>query len=159
MSYGLARTPGLIGPRWGLVRRGLAVDSEEVDPILAQVTQICAGLPECTLEAGHGDHRTIAVNGKRMGWYLVDHHGDGRIALTVRAAKGDNVALVAEDPARFFMPPYVAHHGYVGYYLDTGAIDWDEVRELLAEAYRLVAPKRLVRLLDEREESGNQASS
>ena len=140
------------------MRRGIGVDSGGVYPILASVTQICAGLPECTLQAGDGGHRTIAVNGKRMGWYLVDHHGDGRIALTVRAAKGDNAALVAEDPTRFFMPPYVAHHGYVGYYLDTGEVDWDETRELLTDAYRLVAPKRLVRLLDERDESGDQAS-
>ena len=89
------------------------------------------------------------VNDKRMGWHLVDHHGDGRTALTVKALKGDNEALVAEDPERFFMPAYVARHGYVGYYLDTGSVDWDEVRELITDAYRLAAPKRLVRALDE----------
>ena len=27
-------------------------------------------------------------------------------------------ALAASDPAKFFMPPYVAHHGYVGIYMD-----------------------------------------
>jgi hypothetical protein len=46
------------------------------------------------------------------------------------------------DPEKFFRPPYVAH-GYVGVYLDTGAVDWDEVRELIIDAYRLAAPKKL----------------
>jgi hypothetical protein len=55
---------------------------------------------------------------------------------------------VAADPRKFFMPPYVARHGYVGIYLDLGDVDWDEVRELLTDAYRLVAPKRLAALVD-----------
>jgi hypothetical protein len=126
---------------------------------IERVMAVCSELPECALEQAGGQHHTIAVNGKRLGWHLVDHHGDGRVALTVRVPKGENEALVAEDPDRFFMPPYVARHGYVGYYLDTVEVDWDEVRELLADAYRLVAPRRLVRLLDERDDPENQAST
>jgi hypothetical protein len=30
-------------------------------------------------------------------------------------------------------------------YLDRGAVDWDEVAELITEAYRIVAPKALVK--------------
>jgi len=30
--------------------------------------------------------------------------------------------LVAEDPSKFFLPPYMAHHGYVGIYLDTAGL-------------------------------------
>jgi hypothetical protein len=33
-------------------------------------------------------------------------------------------------------------------YLDVPEIDWDEIAELVAEAYRTVAPKRLVAQLD-----------
>ena len=83
-----------------------------------------------------------------MGWHTVDEHGDGRIALIVKAERGENAALVSSDPARFFMPKYVAHQGYVGVYLDTGAVDWDEIRELVTDAYRLAAPKTLVKQLD-----------
>jgi hypothetical protein len=33
-------------------------------------------------------------------------------------------------------------------FLDTGAVDWDLVDELVGDSFRLVAPKRLVRELD-----------
>jgi hypothetical protein len=68
--------------------------------------------------------------------------------LAARAAPGENAELVAADPERFFLPRYVAHHGYVGVRLDTGDVDWEEVRELLLDADRLVAPKTLARRLD-----------
>lgn len=83
-----------------------------------------------------------------MGWHTVDHHGDGRVSLTLKAARGENAELVASDPSKFFMPPYMAHHGYVGIYLDSGKVDWDEIRELILDAYRLAAPKRLAALID-----------
>jgi hypothetical protein len=111
-----------------------------------EVRRICATLPECTVEGTQ--HHKITVRGKTMGWHTVDHHGDGRIALSVKAPRGENAELVAADPSKFFMPPYVAQHGYVGVYLDTGDVDWDEIRELITEAYRLVAPKKLAAGID-----------
>jgi hypothetical protein len=118
------------------------------DPMatLGEVRKICRALPECTVEGDQ--HHKISVRGKTMGWHLVDHHGDGRLALTLKAPRGDNAALVASEPAKFFLPPYVAHHGYVGIYLDAGTIDWDEIRELIVDAYRLAAPKTLAKLVD-----------
>jgi hypothetical protein len=108
---------------------------------IARIRRICASLPECEVEGSQ--HHKITVRGKTMGWHTVDHHGDGRVALSIKAARGENLELVAADPTKFFMPPYVAQHGYVGVYLDTGAVDWDEIRELITDAYRLVAPKKL----------------
>ena len=55
--------------------------------------------------------------------------------------------LVAADPKKFFMPSYVAQHGYMGMYLDVGKVDWKEVEEFIVDAYRLVAPKTLAKLL------------
>lgn len=108
---------------------------------IERVRELCAALPECVVEGAQ--HHTLTVRGKTIGWHTVDHHGDGRVALSVRAAKGENAELVAADPDRFFLPPYVARHGYVGIWLDGPDVDWDEVRELLVDAYRLVAPKKL----------------
>jgi hypothetical protein len=82
-----------------------------------------------------------------MGWHTVDHHGDGRISLSLRAAKGENETLVASDPDTFFMPPYVARHGYVGIRLDRSEVDWEEVRELVTDAYLIAAPERLSKLI------------
>jgi predicted DNA-binding protein (MmcQ/YjbR family) len=46
------------------------------------------------------------------------------------------------------MPPYMAHHGWLGLRLDVGDVDWDEVEALVLQSYRLIAPKRLASPLD-----------
>jgi hypothetical protein len=94
-------------------------------------------------------HTAFAVRGKKFAYHLVDHHGDGRIALECKAAPGQNTSLVASDPDRFFLPMYMAHHGWVGLYLDVGRIDWQEVRELVTDAYLLIAPKRLAQQFED----------
>jgi hypothetical protein len=61
------------------------------------------------------------------------------------------VELVAAEPARFFVPPYVGHRGWLGLRLDLpapDALDETELAGITADAYRQVAPKTLVRLLD-----------
>jgi hypothetical protein len=50
--------------------------------------------------------------------------------------------LVAADPGRFFVPPYVGHRGWIGIRLDA-APDWDEVAAHVARSWRMTAPKRL----------------
>jgi hypothetical protein len=57
---------------------------------------------------------------------------------------------VAADPQRFFVPPYVGGRGWLGVRLDVGDVDWDEIEELVEDAYRMVATKRLVAELDAR---------
>jgi hypothetical protein len=49
---------------------------------------------------------------------------------------------------RFFVPRYVGPKGWIGIHLD-GAPDWDLVRDLILDSYRMTAPKRVVRMLDE----------
>jgi predicted DNA-binding protein (MmcQ/YjbR family) len=41
--------------------------------------------------------------------------------------------------------------GWVALRLDRGAIDWEEVRELLRTSYALLAPKKLARAVMEEE--------
>ncbi len=116
-----------------------------------RVTAICLALPEVTAVDGHPPHRGFKVAGKNLGWFTVNEHGSGRIALIVRAEAKENEALVASDPERFELPKYVARHGYVSCFLDLPKrpVDWSEVTELVRDSYRLQAPKRLVRLLDD----------
>jgi catechol 2,3-dioxygenase-like lactoylglutathione lyase family enzyme len=47
----------------------------------------------------HG-HTGFLLRGRRFAWLLVDHHGDGRLALWVKAPPGEQAGLVAQDPAR-----------------------------------------------------------
>ena len=124
----------------------------KVDPrTVSRVKKICLGLPEATLLTfEHVPHLGFRVAQKNFAVYTVDHHGDGRICLGVRAEMGENSELVASDPERFGLPKYMAHHGWVEYYLDLPhrPPEWDEVTELVRDSYRIQAPKRLTALLD-----------
>ena len=72
----------------------------------------------------------------------------GRLALWVAAPPGVQAQLAEQEPDRFFVPPYVGHRGWLGVRLDVD-VDWDEVAGIVEDSYRQVAPKTLVKLLDE----------
>jgi len=57
--------------------------------------------------------------------------------------------MVEAEPERFFVPPYVGPSGWVGVWLD-GPVAWDDLAELLRDAYLLTAPKRLATLVPPR---------
>jgi hypothetical protein len=67
----------------------------------------------------------------------------------VKATHDEQLALVATDPDTFFVPPYVGPSGWIGVVIRT--VDADEMRELVLEAWRLTAPKRLLAAFDEAE--------
>ena len=119
----------------------------QVETALAHVRRICAALPEVEERPSHGAP-TFFVRGKKsIAMFLDDHHGDGRLALWCAAPAGVQAELVETEPERFFRPPYVGHRGWLGVRLDRSP-DWAEVAEILADAYRTVAPKTLVARLD-----------
>jgi predicted DNA-binding protein (MmcQ/YjbR family) len=53
---------------------------------------------------------------------------------------------MVSHPGMYFRPPYVGQHGWVGLWLDT-ELNWDDVRDLIEDSYRMTAPKRLVERL------------
>jgi len=71
---------------------------------------------------------------------------DGKRA-SVKAAREEQEALLAEDPNVFFYPEYVGVHGWVG--IVVARVHTAEMRELITEAWRMTAPKRLVKAFDE----------
>jgi hypothetical protein len=111
-----------------------------------RVTAIVVELPEAT--ATGDQHLTLAVRRKTFGYFLDDHHGDGIVGVAFKAGPGEQSALLGADPDRFYVPSYLGTHGWVGLRLDRGRVDWTEMRELLTEAYRLQAPRKLAALLD-----------
>ncbi|KJK56938.1 MmcQ/YjbR family DNA-binding protein [Saccharothrix sp. ST-888] len=64
-------------------------------------------------------------------------------SVCVKASKEDQVELLAADPATYAVAPYVGRHGWVLVSLATVASD--ELRDLMTEAWRSTAPKRLVK--------------
>ena len=75
------------------------------------------------------------------------HHEHDFPHLWCAAPLGAQDESVATDPGRYFVPPYVGARGWLGMRLD-GDVDWDEVAERCEDAYRTVAPARLVARLD-----------
>ena len=96
----------------------------------------------------HPPHRGFRIGARNFAYYTVDEHGDGRIALVVRAEPGVSGSLVARDEERFALPRYMARHGWVTYYLDLESrpVEWAEVEALVLDSYRLQAPARLRRV-------------
>ena len=119
-----------------------AKTAQKEDPRLTRFTKLCLALPEATRQV-MGRHAGFLVRNKTFAYFLDDHHGDGIVGINCKVLPGDNAALIAADPRRFYMPAYVGTRGWVGLRLDLGEIDWDEVQELVTHSYRLVAPKRL----------------
>jgi hypothetical protein len=109
-----------------------------------RVVSLVESLPEALALPGGDSHLSLEVRGKRFGYFLDNHHGDGRLALNCKTAPGVNQTLVDVASNRFFIPKYVGHRGWLGLWLDLPKIDWDEVEGVITEAYRLTAPKALV---------------
>jgi hypothetical protein len=113
---------------------------------LERLRRLCMALPEATERLSHGGP-TWFVRDKRTFVTFVGHHHGERLSFWCAAAPGVQEALLAGQPEQYFYPPYVGHRGWLGVRLDV-PLDWDEIGELVVDAYRAVAPRRLVAQLD-----------
>jgi hypothetical protein len=117
------------------------------DELLAKLREIIEALPETSEKLSHGSP-TWWGGKKTFATFHDGHYDEGRPSVWIKAPDGAQAALMSVDPARFFRPKYLGPSGWVGVRL-VGVVDWAEVRELLVQGYRLVAPKRALRELDE----------
>ncbi|RFS81243.1 MmcQ/YjbR family DNA-binding protein [Actinomadura spongiicola] len=113
--------------------------------VTSQIKEICLSLPEVT-EKPFGGHTAPSFRVRDKLFVMTSEDG---LSMTFKAGPGVQEALVAEAPERFFVPKYVGSKGWVGARLDVDH-DWDEMAELIEDSYRLIAPKRLTALLDQR---------
>lgn len=111
-----------------------------------RVRDICLGLPEVTERPSHGSPAFFVGKQFVMLW-PTGHHDHDFPHMWCAAPAGGQEELIASSPERYFRPPYVGHRGWLGVRLD-GDVDWDEVAELCQDAYRVVAPARLIAALD-----------
>jgi hypothetical protein len=114
------------------------------DP-LARLRALCLALPEVTEKVSHGEPTWFV---RKTFVTYADQHHDDRVAFWCAAPPGAQEELVAMAPTRFFRPPYVGGRGWVGVYLDVDDVDWDEIAELVTDAYREIAPQNLLAQLN-----------
>ena len=117
---------------------------------LTRLRKICLALPEAHEVEAWGEP-TFRVKNKLFAMFAhaENHHGGGRAAVWAKAAPGNQALMIKANPDRFYVPPYVGPSGWIGIRLDKNP-DWKEVGELMRDAYRLVAPKKLLATLDGR---------
>ncbi len=116
-----------------------------IDKPLEQLRAICLVLPEATEQGGVGDP-TFRVRDKI---FAMRHGVAGRPSMWCKAERGMQDVLVSSDPQRFFVPPYVGQHGWIGVWLDID-LDWEFVAYLVKRSYELTAPKHLNALLNQK---------
>lgn len=122
------------------------VEFNDVPKSLRRLRQICLALPGTTERLSHGEP-TWFIKEKKSFATFANHHHDERVGFWCAAPAGLQQSIVATDPLRFFVPPYVGHRGWLGVYLDI-PVDWIEVADIVEAAYREIAPSRLVAELD-----------
>jgi hypothetical protein len=111
---------------------------------VTRLRKLCLALPEAHEVEAWGEP-TFRVRNKIFAMFAssATHHGGGRPGVWCATANMTQDLLLRSDPDRFFVPPYVGKGGWVGIYLDDSP-DWDAVADILREAYRRIAPKRLL---------------
>jgi phosphoribosylglycinamide formyltransferase-1 len=130
--------------------------SKRASARLEKLVKLSKGLPEIEVSGrerlhakGRGaGHLKFFVGKKTVAYYLNDHHGDGVLSLCCKTTPLEQADLVEVDPEQFYIPKYIGSKGWVGVRLDLRRVDWEVVKQLLWESYRLQAPKRLARKLE-----------
>ena len=102
--------------------------------MLERIRRICLALPDTSERLSHGAPTFFVREKRAFLMVLTNHHGDGRFAIWCAAPDGMQQALVAGDPERFFVPPYVGHRGWLGMRLDR-PFEWDELEGIVEDAY------------------------
>jgi hypothetical protein len=103
--------------------------------------ELALSLPEATEKEAWG-HPTFRVRNKMFASAATDLS-----TATVKSTLDEQRALTEMGPETFFVPAYVGKHGWIGIALDR--VDADELRELTIEAWRMTAPKRVVKAWDD----------
>jgi hypothetical protein len=114
------------------------------DAAYHRVREICLGFPAAEEKLSHGAP-SFHVRGKMFLNFVDDHHGDGNLAVWCKSTLEEQRRLVAANPARFYVPPYVGVKGWLGVRVDQARADWIELSILVEEGWRSVAPPKMLR--------------
>ncbi|KUI12367.1 phosphoribosylglycinamide formyltransferase [Mycobacterium lehmannii] len=123
------------------------------DPVLARVRTVALAFPEAYEKVSHGRPaffvaKMFAMYGGSVKPTTKGDYIQYPQSILVKVDDSERHAL--QQDARFFSPAYLGPSGWLG--LDLSArkkIDWDEIRELIDASFRLTAPRKLVKQLDE----------
>lgn len=128
--------------------------TRETEPawILEQVRQRALALEETHERLSFGSPGW-RVGGEKTGKYFAYFtqrlHGEASIGLLVKTTGMDEqAALIDADPDLYYSPKFYGKSGWIAIRLDTGRTDWDHIADWLSKSWRMVAPKRLTKMIE-----------
>ena len=120
--------------------------------IVERVRTLCLALPEVTVRVDYSLTRARSTaqsfDIRRRSFCLlvaVEDSAGKPVPLVVLRADPEEREVLLSTGHPFFAPR--AGRGRIGVLL-TGDTDWEEIRELVTDSYRILAPKKLTALLD-----------
>ncbi len=115
---------------------------------LAHIRRICLALPETNERLSHGSP-CFFIRDKKSFVYFHDANRYDEVGTNIwcPAPPGVQEQMVDAEPSRFYRPPYVGHRGWIGVRLDVEP-DWEEIAGIVEEAFRHVAPNRVLQRLE-----------
>jgi len=117
---------------------------------LQRVRRICLALPETWEKLSHGEP-TFFVGKKVFAMFSNNHHNDGHIAVLCPAPLGMQAILIEAEPKKFYKPPYVGVRGWIG--IDLDRIRDEELTSHLTQAWRMIAPKKLLTAVEAKDKN------
>jgi hypothetical protein len=100
------------------------------------VRALALSFPE--VDEAAGGRTAFSVRGKGFAWEARERDGGG---LAVRVDREEKQLLLDANPEAYFTSPH--YHGYPAIQIRLDAIDAEELRERLEDAWLIQAPKRL----------------
>lgn len=134
-------------PRTTISTHPVKVIARADRPVVTRLRAICLALPEAHERLSHGEPTWFAGKGKTFAMLDNHHHGAAHLGVWLPQPPDIQAALIESDPRTFFRPPYVGPRGWVGVVLGVDT-DWDLLAELVRQAYRHVATRKLIAQLD-----------
>jgi predicted DNA-binding protein (MmcQ/YjbR family) len=116
--------------------------SQQGMEMLDNVRRICAPFPEVEETIDGFGHTTFKVRGKS---FIMMGENEAAPGLSFKSDRENQEFLLQQGP--YFKTPYIGQHGWVSI---KSPQNWDDLGQLLKEAYLRASPKRLAKQLMEK---------
>lgn len=119
----------------------LQLQNPEGQRLLAALRQTVARLPEVQEVVDSFGHTTFKVRKKS---FVIAGMGEDGAAISIKSDPVTQSHMIRHGP--WYRTPYIGQHGWVSL-ADPLSHDWTELEDVIADAYRRAAPKRLAQLV------------
>jgi hypothetical protein len=127
------------------------IEYADVAPaVMEEIRAVCLGLPE-TVEKPAWTGAQWRIRNRTFAHVLAVDSPGGPVTIMTFRSQGAELDALRRTGHPFFRPAWGKNT--VGMVIDDG-VDWDEVGELVTESYCVMAPKKLVALVDRPEPEG-----